>query len=484
MVGVLSIGMSSMQPGDTHVSGRPPEKPAASVPPPDFRDVLASIDQQGRRRWLHVHLNGGFWRWCRVAVALVLIGFYLALPFLSIDGQPFLRIDIPHRHYVLLGQMFWPQDFLYLLLFLLIGAAATLLTVALAGRVFCGWLCPHTVFLEMVYRPLERLIQGVAARRAWAARLGRDRWRRVITWGAFVLISGALANTATAVFVGVDAFRWGLVVDPVQHPAAAVFFAVFFVLIMLNFVWLREQTCTIVCPYGRLQSVMLDPHSLVVAYDRARGEPRGKPGVAAGDCIDCRMCVAVCPTGIDIRNGNQMECVHCTACIDACDTVMTRIGRKPGLVRHDSEIAMAGGRRRIIRIRTVLYGCAVTALLTVATLALAHREPLVVSRLRTVVPPLVMAGEAVEPVIRQVVPLSLVNRTDHQRSWRLALPQELGGSIISPAVLSEIAGGARIEVSMVIDVPRSRFHDGELRTELIVVSEERTLRLPITLRAP
>ncbi|MBA3938043.1 MAG: 4Fe-4S binding protein, partial [Planctomycetes bacterium] len=247
--------------------------------PDDFRSVLASVDSQGRRQWLYVHAIGGVWRRRRALVAVVLIGFFLALPHVTVGGMPALLIDIPQRRFTIAGHIFWPQDFIYLLLFVLIAIVATALTVALVGRFFCGWLCPHNVFLEMVYRPLERLAEGVAVKRRRRDQDGGDASRvvrKAVKWVAFLAVTVVLANTMTALFTGVEAFRWGFVLDVAAHPDAAIFWALFAGAVLFNFAWFREQTCTIVCPYGRLQSAMLDPHSLVPAYDPRRGEPRGK----------------------------------------------------------------------------------------------------------------------------------------------------------------------------------------------------------------
>ncbi|MHC5066946.1 MAG: 4Fe-4S binding protein [Planctomycetota bacterium] len=274
-------------------------------PPDDFRSALATVDRKGRRTYVFADIAGGLWRRRRQALALLLISFYLALPFVRIGGEPLLLINIPDRRYILLGYAFWPQDFVYALLLLLLAVVATLLMVALCGRVFCGWLCPHNVFLEMVFRPIEQALEGRGHRRRRQDSqplTGSLALRKCLKWGLYLLISGALANTACALFIGTDDFIAGLVVDPFKHPSAAVLFAVMFVINAANFGWLREQTCTVLCPYGRIQAGLLDQHTLGVAYDQARGEPRGKAGKAEGACVDCNRCVQVCPTGIDIRN--------------------------------------------------------------------------------------------------------------------------------------------------------------------------------------
>ena len=356
----------------------------------DYRSVMASVDRDGRRRKLLVRIISGSWRRKRQVSALMLIAIYLGAPFVRIGGAPLIQFDIVNRHFWLFGQVFWPQDFFYFLLFILTFIVGTIAAVATLGRVFCGWMCPHNIFLEMVFRPIEHLFLGRPEQRA---RLNKQRdghqrmLRSVGKWIAFVCIAGALANAGTALFVGTDGFLhvlgWPVVVDPFAHPAAAVFFVAFFTACMVDFGLLREQVCTVVCPYGRLQAAMLDRESLQVLYDARRGEPRGKLGKVAGDCVDCTMCVQVCPTGIDIRNGSQLECINCTACIDACDSVMNKIGREPKLIRFSSEAADEDGRpHRLLRPRSFIYASVLAVLISVTVIMVLLREPVRVERLR------------------------------------------------------------------------------------------------------
>ncbi len=419
----------------------------------DFRSVMASVDSQGRRHWLHVHLVMGVWRVRRVLLAFGLIAFYLALPYLSVGGRPALLLNIPRQQFTVAGQVFWPQDFWYLLILILIFIVGTALLVALVGRFFCGWLCPHNVFLETVYRPLERLFEGPAVKRLNRARgkLG-GAWRKLLSWTAYTLVSALLAATATMLFTGPQAFSYGIFLDVVAHPNAAVFYGISLGLILFNFAWFREQTCTIVCPYGRLQAAMLDPHSLVVAYDPKRGEPRGKPSEVTGDCVDCGLCVKVCPTGIDIRNGSQMECIHCTACIDACDSVMIKLDRPINLIGFRSEVELAGGKRKVIRLRTVLYAVLVTALSVIFATSLVWREDIRTVVLRSELLP-VETEAGGQRVVRQWLKLSLVNRTGEARNVTLHLPPELGCRIIMQPEVIELPPNQRVGVTATIDVP-------------------------------
>ena len=280
---------------------------------------------------------------------------YLGLPWLRINGKEAFRINFQDQHLTLLGTDFLPSDIPIFFVLALLGVLATLLAVALFGRVFCGWLCPHNVFLESVFRPLEQLLEGPAHRRKRQHQQPtfKLRTRQTLKWLGYIACCGAMANAGVAVFLGTDIFYAGVFIHPMHNPGAMVFFSLLFLACLFNFSWFREQTCTLVCPYGRLQAGMLDDESLIVAYDPQRGEPRGKPGRVSGDCVDCARCIQVCPTGIDIRNGTQLECIHCTACIDACDTVMQKLKRPTGLIRYTSEKELAGGKRRWLRPRVL-----------------------------------------------------------------------------------------------------------------------------------
>jgi cytochrome c oxidase accessory protein FixG len=451
----------------------------------DFRSVLASVDRTGRRTWVYAHIVAGAWRRRRSVVAALLAGLLLALPHLSIGGQPMLRLDIPHRQFAVAGQVFWPQDFSYLVLLVLMFIVATALAVALVGRLFCGWLCPHNLFLEFVYRPLERLVQGTAIQRIRRDQKGGDPLRKALTWLAYGVVSAILANTLIALFTGPGAFRYGLVLDVAGNPNAAICWVFVFAALLFNFGWFREQTCTIVCPYGRLQSAMLDPHSLLVAYDPRRGEPRGKPSATTGDCVDCGLCVAVCPTAIDIRNGSQMECLHCGACVDACNGVMAKLDRAPDLIGFSSEMQLQGKRRRLVRVRTALYGVVLIALTAVLGWRIAGRQDVEALVLRQGQLPVLAQDAEGREVVRQIMTLSLLNRTGVTATLTVALPAELEARLVTQNPLIEIPPNQRVEVLTVIDIPRRRMGPGDLHTMLTLASAGHPDRqLPITLRAP
>jgi len=459
----------------------------------EFRTVLATVDRQGRRKWVYVDIPKGFWRRLKRYSAIFLIGIYLVTPFISIGGEPLLRIDIPDRRYVFFGYTFWPQDMFYGLLFFLIFLFSTILAVSLVGRVFCGWLCPHNVFLEMVFRPIEVWLEGRAARRRHNDKIkpgGAWRGRKILKYVLYVLICGALANTATAIFVDKSAFLYGFLINPIDHPAAAMFFAFFFGACLFNFLWFREQTCTIVCPYGRLQAALLDPHSLTVAYDPNRGEPRGKLHQGEtfdgrGDCIDCYRCVSVCPTGIDIRNGIQLECINCTACIDACDDVMDRVGRPKGLIRFSSENELAGQPRKVLRGRNLVYGLVLTVLCTVLIVLLLNRQPIEINLLRETIPAQEIAATDDEPAkVIKVVNFAIVNKTAEPQTVRVWVEAGSGIALGTGEQILALPPQAHIEDRAFVHVPATAFEQDQQIFRLYIGNEAVERMIPIALQRP
>ncbi len=313
----------------------------------DFRESLATVDKSGKRIWLYPKkVKGKFFNY-RQIVAYSLIAFLFAAPHIKIDGEPLLMFNIIERKFIIFGKIFWPQDF-HLFALSMIGAAVfiSLFTVVF-GRLFCGWVCPQTIFMEMVFRRIEYWIEGDWTKQK---KLNKQPWtkekifkkslKHIIFW----LISFFIANTFLAYIVGADKL-WKIQTDnPLNHISGLIAIVIFTTIFYSVFAFLREQVCTTICPYGRLQGVLLDSKSINVAYDYKRGEKRGKfrkgedrKAAGKGDCIDCKQCVHVCPTGIDIRNGTQLECVNCTACMDACDFMMESVGLEKGLIGYISE---------------------------------------------------------------------------------------------------------------------------------------------------
>jgi cytochrome c oxidase accessory protein FixG len=343
----------------------------------EFRDRVATVSAEGRRVWVYPRFQTGQFFTRRAAVAAVLWTILFAGPWIRIGGQPLLLLDIVHLKFVVFGAVFWPQDAFLFALAMVTGVVAIALFTVVFGRIFCGWVCPQTVFMEFLFRPIERAIEGDRA-----ARMRRDAgpWtadkllRKTLKFLAFYAVSFAIANTFLAYIIGSDALLAIQRDPPHEHLGGLSAMAVFSFVFFYVFARLREQVCTTICPYGRLQGVLVDKDTVNVTYDYVRGEPRGHARRDAvqnhlGDCVDCSLCVQVCPMGIDIRNGLQLECVHCTACMDACDGVMQKLDRPAGLIRYASERSIASRVPFQLTLRAKAY-TAVLGLLVIALGAL------------------------------------------------------------------------------------------------------------------
>ncbi len=340
----------------------------------EFRDTISTVDAEGKRIWIYPKKpSGTFHKW-RVIVSIFLLSLLFAGPFITLNDKPFILLNFFERKFIIFGQVFWPQDFFLLALTLVtFFVIVTLFTVAF-GRIWCGWMCPQTLFMEMVFRKIEYWIEGDANEQR---RLDKSPWdfNKIVKKGGkhiiFLLISILIAHLLMAYLVGVDEVTNIISQPPTEHMAGFIGLLAFTGIFYGVFARFREQACIVVCPYGRLQGVLLVKDSLVVAYDWLRGEPRGKLKKntkaiesSRGDCIDCKLCVHVCPTGIDIRNGTQLECVNCTSCIDVCDDVMEKIGKPKGLIRYSSYTAIKEGIVKVFTPRIAGYTVVLTALVS------------------------------------------------------------------------------------------------------------------------
>ncbi len=359
--------------------------PPAAEPPvakdvdwSDFRDHLATADKEGHRKWIYPKKVAGRFFKARTILSWVLLAVMFGGPFVRIGGNPLLLLNIVERRFVILGHIFWPQDMIIFAIALLIFITGIIVFTAAFGRLWCGWVCPQTVLMEMVFRKIEYAIEGDAhEQRALAAApwTGGKIARKAFKQAVFLGLSFVIGNTLLSYIIGPEQLFKIVTDNPVNHLQGLTFMILFTLIFYGIFARFREQACTFICPYGRFQSTLLDENTIVVAYDHKRGEKRGtlrrkdsaeqRAAAGFGDCIDCVQCVSVCPTGIDIRNGTQMECVHCTACIDACDAVMKKINRPRGLIRYASLDGIERGERLRLTPRLAGYAFLLVVLISV-----------------------------------------------------------------------------------------------------------------------
>lgn len=348
----------------------------------EFRDSIATVDKEGKRLWIYPKKPSGNLHHWRIGVTVFLLSALFAGPFIRIDGHPFFLFNIFERRFIIFGQVFWPQDFVLLAIALLTFFVFIILFTVVFGRIWCGWMCPQTLFMEMVFRKIEYLIEGdaPAQKRLNDGPINGQRiLKKSLKHFIFITISVLIAHTVMAYMIGVEQTLAIITQPPAENMSGFIGLTSFIFIFYYLFAFFREQACIVVCPYGRLQGVLLVKDSIVVAYDWLRGEPRGKikktqsTEVKKGDCIDCKLCVHVCPTGIDIRNGTQLECVNCTACIDACDDVMVKIGKPKGLIRFASYNSIKDGLLHLVNARVIGYSLVLVALLSLLGFTLLTR---------------------------------------------------------------------------------------------------------------
>ena len=447
-------------------------------------DSVTSINEDGSRNFIHPADVRGRFTILRAISGWILIAVYALLPWIPINGNPAVFFDIEHSQFHLFGLTLVFQD-LWLGFFIITGLGFALFYItALFGRVWCGWACPQTVFIDQIFRRIERLIEGDAAARR---RLDASPWsnEKMIKRGAklaiFFLISFAIAHIFISYFVSLPRLYEMMLHSPGDNWSLFLFVFAMTAALLFDFTWFREQFCIVMCPYGRLQSVLIDNDSVIIGYDKKRGEPRGKAGAqGAGDCVDCHRCVSVCPTGIDIRQGLQIECIGCSNCVDACDEIMEKLERPKGLVRYDSMNAFAGGKTKFLRPRIFLYTALLVLGATVATISISSFKPATVTLVRmTGAPYYLMDGG-----VRNQYLVRIFNKQTHPQKFRLRVskgPASMTTSGIEQPIEVEPLGEQKI--MLVAMLPAKQAH-GPFQFEVEVSADNFSTLKSVPFLAP
>jgi len=466
--------------------------------------VLPTLNADGTRRRIRPRLYQGPRLTGRRRVAWALIVLFAAIPWIELRGKPLILLDVARREFTFFGTTFLPTDSVLLMLLLLAIFVTVILTTAVVGRAWCGWACPQTVYMEFLFRPIERLFEGQPADQKRIDKAGFS-WRRVLKNVVFLVIACVLANVFLSYFVGARTLVGWARLSPLEHWSPFVVVAVTTGLVFFDFAFFREQMCTVACPYARIQSVLLDPRSLLVGYDRARGEPRGKgkPQPGRGDCIDCNACVAACPTGIDIRDGLQLECIACAQCADACDEIMHKIKKPLGLIRYGTQATLdsrplssspsaapssarsssprssvpSAGPSRGPRPRVVIYSVLLAVLLVSLVTVAATRKPAEVTVLRGLGAPYTEANELVTGALR----VKVQNHGSEARHYRVEVVSSPPVTLIAPENPLEVAGGGQRTTGVFVTAPRGSFLAGK-RAVVVRVSDEQGFSVDVPYR--
>ena len=441
-----------------------------------FRDELASVAPDGRRKWIHARQPSGPLYRARTALSVVLLGFLFAAPFVTIGGQPLMLLNVLERRFVLFGVVFPPQDFYLIVLLALTVLVTFALATVVVGRVWCGWLCPQTVFMEMLFRKLEYLIDGSAEQQQRRERgpWTRDRVLRLATkHGLFFALSFLIANVFLAWIIGAPALRAIVTDPPSQHLVGLFSILIFSFVFYMVFARFREQACVLACPYGRVMSALMDDRTITVTYDWRRGEPRHRlirggasaAPSAAGDCIDCRRCVTVCPTGTDIRDGIQLECVDCAACVDVCNGVMDRLGRPRGLIRFTSERAIRHGRADWLTARSAGYGAVWLILVAALTFSFVRRQDIDVLILRQ---PGTLYTTLTGGDIANFYEVQALNRRGRRETFTIEALEPRGATVTALGQLGQIEPYGVAEGRLYLRVPSGSLVNGSTQVRFAV----------------
>ncbi len=448
-----------------------------------FRDSIGTINEEGLRNWIHPKKPKGKHYTERTILSIIILLAFLVGPFIKVNGEQFMLFNVLERKFHIFGRPFFPQDFYLLALAAVIGIVFLVLFTVVYGRIFCGWLCPQTIFMEMLFRKIEYFFEGDRPKQI---KLDRMPWnaekfrKRGLKWVVFYLVSLIITSVMLAYVAGSD-----YVINFWKHPFADVkawlIYLLFTTVFYFVFAWFREQVCIIACPYGRLQGVLTDENTIMVAYDYKRGEKRGpmrkgqdREAEGLGDCIDCKQCVLVCPTGIDIRNGTQLECINCTACIDACDATMDAIGKPRGLIRYASKVSIEEGHGKLFTTRVKFYTFILVALLGVFVYLFAHRPAVDLKVLRTRGQ---VFTELPDGQIQNMYQATIINKSySPYHNLKIKLIEPKTGKITISGTQSELDLNKEEvkQVIIFIDLPKNKFH-GKHKIELGIFNNNKLL---------
>ena len=456
-----------------------------------FRDTLGTMTEEGGRKWVYPKKPSGFFYKNRTYVSWFLLIVLLISPFIKINGNQFLLFNVLERRFNIFSVPFWPQDFHLMVISMIIGIVFIILFTVVYGRIFCGWICPQTIFMEMVFRKIEYAIDGD---RGAQIRLDKQKWdatkirKRLLKWFIFFVISFIISNVFLAYFIGSDELISIITDPPREHIKGLALLLIFTGVFYFIFVWFREQVCIIACPYGRLQGVLLDNKSINVAYDYKRGEKEqgralfkkneDRQAAGKGDCIDCAQCLHVCPTGIDIRNGTQLECVNCTACIDACDHIMEKVGLPKGLIRYESEENIENKKPFEFNLRMKGYTVVLSILIAVLITMLFMRNDVEATILR-------LPGELYKTkennIISNVYTYKLINKTSQKI-------EDIHFELISHEGTIKLIGAEDFDIekqefyggSLFIEIARKELSDSKENLKIGVFSDGKLIETTTT----
>lgn len=452
-----------------------------------YRDQLYNVDASGRRVGFYPRRpKGRFYNKRKIFSGFLLVLFF-ALPWLRWNGEPFLMMNFLERKFIVFGFPFFPQDFLLLALLVVALFFFIFAFTSVLGRIWCGWGCPQTIFLELVYRRIEYWIDGDSSKQRKLAKADwttEKIWKRSLKHTLFALVALAVSHTVIGFIIGMDQ-----IIAYYQAPFADNI--LFFLILLVNggafyfiFAWFREQACIYICPYGRLQSVLLNEKSLVISYDHVRGEPRGKlkkkdPNPDQGDCIDCKACVAVCPTGIDIRNGTQLECVNCTACIDACDDIMDKINKPRGLVRYASQEMIESGKKFKVTTQAYVYAAAMIGIIVLFGILLAGSGDLHTKLLRSPGQTYTMTAEG---NVTNLYTVQFINKSTETRDLSFRLASHSGGTIMLLGSDSnlEIPSSGTAGGSLLIELPSDQVEGLNFEVEIEILENSEVIKTVTT----